>query len=1361
MAGALVEHSARGKAEALLQCTSRSGQIRSLVLHVCAPCDGCHGLSKTKHMLQVLLKVQADRATNACKVSLLESTITASDGALLAQLQRTHENDDQFHRRQVVSLLAELREWQKAAPIIQQALAQQAQLGSACPSPTQMVPARRKGHHSSPGTAHRFQSPARQADHERDVFIFRIEKKGEPKSGQHQEDHQPLQFKLGQQKAELVRLRREMLQAQATISGLHKALQNAHAALPAAAAAAASQQGSPHSPRGRAEWHTSPEPRSPELSPVGSPQRGHPFREMVGALDLPPGMRASWATVRGWATERLSSSLAAQQFRRRLKGMLHAWRDACALSHYQRMRAWTAQQRMLRWTATNVLRSWSKAARAEAEWGRWASYERLMVERQQQQQLACMAVLAWGQRRQEAQNRAVERCQAQMQQAHTRALRADEQLAALNTQASVCAKERWIFGSWRAAAVSRQSLRGHMKHVRQVVCLSRGRRALHAWAIAAKAARTERRFRELESRAGSDRQTAHNRLAQALRDSAELRIFRKARALLRASYGKSSISRVVGVRRVALTSGSRTARRNKTGLAASLSKRLVARTLSCRRRQGFAADYAAGQMHMMQDELWGIRQQAREWQAEAEQAQQAAAERERQAAQDSSEAHRLTLLMTRLLGAAGVTGSSQQDMNEVLQTMQGQESVSSKAVRQKLRQLGGLIFDPHLASICRLSGSSLADVLLSHCISDDLSIHRRDLTNPPTSPRGIGPTSPQQVKAADDVQHVKATTSIHQLPNWNQEQHTASPGDAAQDGDAISELSLSPGVSVALPAASAEVGDELQRGPQDEGMIRTAAEMGSWDPPSPQVLQQPQGHFHAARQRPSGNFDACMEGGFPNMAASMAHAQDTAVPAAAAGSHDTPSSSNSTGAIGPQGSATSRQILGQRVAMGSIAGSQTGQAYEARLGQQPGSSARTAGFQSSSPVGMGWGSCYDYGQTQLQGILQGPVPRPWSAYPKMAAPSSPRGIPSPGASPATPQPTSKVPAHTANPGCVTPATYVSRPANAPAPHTPQDSAADSSGAPPRLGTLQSARPAQAFAADSSGESLRVNTRQQPPATPQGLGSGFSGLHMRWARSPSGRQGDLDITLDANENAHVTTYCSRQSEHITSASQPFPGQSGLQSALPDASHEGYIGRPTQLPVSPTHSGQYPHCSHPDHCSLHNPPAFVTQSPSRPVAASTLASPSPAPVPSAAARVLFPRAGHGKGQAGQANSTAQSATAGKFDAPFGSLADAAELAKGSRAQGWDPLGLKHSAQAGDLSTPTMDQPPAEQANAGWRIATELDHKQTVPCQGESNRPMVRPGFKWSNTGELGSLSISRPKRSASGHLGNPLFEPQAGL
>lgn len=75
-------------------------------------------------------------------------------------------------------------------------------------------------------------------------------------------------------------------------------------------------------------------------------------------------------------------------------------------------------------------------------------------------------------------------------------------------------------------------------------------------------------------------------------------------------------------------------------------------------------------MQMMQDELWGIRQQARHWQAEAEQAQQAATARERQAVEDSSEAHRLTLLMSRLLGAAGVTGSSQQGINEAMQTMQ-------------------------------------------------------------------------------------------------------------------------------------------------------------------------------------------------------------------------------------------------------------------------------------------------------------------------------------------------------------------------------------------------------------------------------------------------------------------------------------------------------------------------------------------------------------------------------------------------------------------------------------------------------------------------------------------------------------------
>ena len=75
-------------------------------------------------------------------------------------------------------------------------------------------------------------------------------------------------------------------------------------------------------------------------------------------------------------------------------------------------------------------------------------------------------------------------------------------------------------------------------------------------------------------------------------------------------------------------------------------------------------------MQMMQDELQGIRQQARKWQAEAEQVQGAAADRERQAVEDSSEAHRLTLLMSRLLGAAGITASSQQDINEVMQTMQ-------------------------------------------------------------------------------------------------------------------------------------------------------------------------------------------------------------------------------------------------------------------------------------------------------------------------------------------------------------------------------------------------------------------------------------------------------------------------------------------------------------------------------------------------------------------------------------------------------------------------------------------------------------------------------------------------------------------
>lgn len=60
-----------------------------------------------------------------------------------------------------------------------------------------------------------------------------------------------------------------------------------------------------------------------------------------------------------------------------------------------------------------------------------------MVERQQQQQLACMAVLAWDQRRLEVQNQAIKRSQAQMQQLHSQAQRAEHQLAALNTQVSL------------------------------------------------------------------------------------------------------------------------------------------------------------------------------------------------------------------------------------------------------------------------------------------------------------------------------------------------------------------------------------------------------------------------------------------------------------------------------------------------------------------------------------------------------------------------------------------------------------------------------------------------------------------------------------------------------------------------------------------------------------------------------------------------------------------------------------------------------------------------------------------------------------------------------------------------------------
>ena len=92
-----------------------------------------------------------------------------------------------------------------------------------------------------------------------------------------------------------------------------------------------------------------------------------------------------------------------------------------------------------------------------------------------------------------------------------------------------------------------------------------------------------------------------------------------------------------------------------------------------------------GQMEMMQGELAGIRQHAREWQGQAEAAQLAASDRERQAIQDSSEAHRLTLLMSRLLGAAGVAGSSHRDINDLMHAMNVRAPLSSSEMLSQFK----------------------------------------------------------------------------------------------------------------------------------------------------------------------------------------------------------------------------------------------------------------------------------------------------------------------------------------------------------------------------------------------------------------------------------------------------------------------------------------------------------------------------------------------------------------------------------------------------------------------------------------------------------------------------------------------------
>ena len=575
-------------------------------------------------------------------------------------------------------------------------------------------------------------------------------------------------------------------------------------------------------------------------------------------------------------------------------------------------------------------------------------------------------------------------------------------------------------------------------------------------------------------------------------------------------------------------------------------------------------------------------------------------------------------------------------------------------------------------------------------------------------------------------------------------QDAATSRNAAGDGDRCSEASLSPRVAVAPPSAHAGAADVMQpAGHQFEGMIRTSVGPGWLDPPSPPASQNHSTDFRT-RQRPSGNFDACMEGGFLDMGAPAGPLQPTqyqhaAVPAAAVINHVRPGST-STMAGHHKGSAGNSHELGMR-----------------QQHQQQGSVPKDAGSHGSGRErGMGWGSCY--GQPQPQGHLQGPLPRPWSAYPKMAAPSSPPGSTSPGASSG---PRQMEMSYSARPGAQPPVESTSQPTADPSTSRIQS--------PVTYSTNEFAD------LSSGGVAPRVSNTQQPrPATPQGLGAGLGGLHMRWARSPSGRTGGLDITFDAAGDAmHGYGHSGERSAD----GQPTVEQEELHLAMPELQERSCLPPP---PVSPTHSGHYPKCSHPDHHSLRSPTSFVSQSrkAASPRATAGIVAPPvralfPATTqgqvtPSAAGDVRppLPLSNHKKGQArdsGPASSPPGSLSPGRFEVPYGGLANAAEQAKGSRDQGWDPLGQKLRAQAGDVSNATMDPAPARDAEqrggASWRIAAGQS-AQEAPDEAGSQRQAARPGFKWSSTGELGSLSTGQPKRSTSGHVGNPLFDSRTG-
>ncbi len=164
------------------------------------------------------------------------------------------------------------------------------------------------------------------------------------------------------------------------------------------------------------------------------------------------------------------------------------------------------------------------------------------------------------------------------------------------------------------------------------------------------------------------------------------------------------------------------------------------------------------------------------------------------------------------------------------------------------------------------------------------------------------------------------------------------------------------------------------------GMLRTAARPSSSDLPSPYQNRRPAA-FSDAKPRPSANFDACLEEGFPDMTNPHQQAAHSAAAAGFMGSRPTP--------------------VGDQAAVGNI----TNKRYSP--------SAKGFARQQDQPATMGWGA-------RLGQPADVPSPnRPWSAYPKVSAPSQPQAIPTSAAFSASPHGAEKA----STPVCVTPATH--------------------------------------------------------------------------------------------------------------------------------------------------------------------------------------------------------------------------------------------------------------------------------------------------------------------------------------------------